>query len=173
MKRRTCTFMIAIILSSMAVIPAYAQTVFTPPRGDLNVFAIYLRQASRQIMALTQTQFAQTPEASEAQMRDTAMRLNVAPAMLPVLDNVAKQMAAEMAALESEAVSYIDTMRARSQEPTKDRLLAFSERRRNLLLSARDRVRKSLGQADWQRLSAFIDNEFRHRVKRRGVWMRP
>jgi len=138
----------------------YSQSAFVPSAGDPEVFYRYLRQTHQAVSETPQ------PVSSPAQQGAAAM-MHVTAGDLAVLENVYQDTTNAIAALDTEAKTYInETVKAKST-PDLKKLQDYYARRVQILEAADQQLRNLLGDASWRRTREYIDGDFRSHVKRR------
>lgn len=140
----------------------WPQSASTPSPGEPEVFHIYLRQVHRAVESLKQPNAGNSAEGAAA-------RLGVSPADLPVINSAYETLAAGLWMIEAEGRAYLEQMTAKRQRPDMAVLKRLDARRSKCIEQAREHLRGVLGVAAWRRLEAFLDGQFRMRIKRRTL----
>ena len=140
---------------------------FTPPAGDVDVFCIYLREAHR---TLSEIGRGNTKGLSGAETTESAAsRLHVGAGDLPALECTYLEAMSATNRIAAQARAYAAGMIQKGQTPEITKFIEFERLRRQAIQQVVAGLRNRMVDVNWLRLRAFLDGEFRHRIKRRAI----
>ncbi len=140
---------------------------FTPPVADPDVFCIYLREAHRTISEIGRA----SPEGLSAveTTKRAASSLHVEVGDLAALERAYQKATSATNRIAAQTRGYAAGMTQKGQTPEIRKLLEFDRLRRQAIQQIVAELRSSMVDANWYRLQAFLDGEFRNRIKRRAI----
>lgn len=140
-----------------------------PPVGDPYTALIFLRWNAETLNEITSRSEAMNdPAAADRLARVHAQKIGVSPEGLAILAAAYGELKTKLDPVQAEAVAYIKETSAKKSPPNTDRLKAFDQMRRQLILEAMTRLRSGLG-GDWKAFQAYLDGDFRNHVQRSRV----
>jgi hypothetical protein len=150
-----------VALSCLSATAAYPQARaglqwITPEAGDVEVLYRYLARAHGEALAVS---------SATSTSKGAATRLHAQEADLAPLDGAYRSVTARLAEVHSETLAYRGAMAKAGQKPDRTKLEAYYARRVQLLRSANEQLRASVGSERWAKLQAYIDGEFRSHIK--------
>ncbi len=83
------------------------------------------------------------------------------------MDAVYQDLTTALLPVDSASRAYVEKAALQRRQPEMTRLSEFEDRRMGLIEQTRERLRKELGEAAWQRMEAFVEGRFRMRITRR------
>jgi hypothetical protein len=139
--------------------PSQTRSV-VPPREDIEVYFSFFNFHDDFAQWLDKRK-GEAPERAQKLEKGAADHLRVGISELPIVKQISGTVVFDLGRLSHDAQAYIDKSKNSRTPPDRATLLGFEARRRQIVLSGVDRLKRALPPSAWNGLHAFINEEHR------------